>query len=84
MVVILAHTFYSEKYEKDEKDRKTIDLHEKINNKILKQISKITTKTVNQNIDKIPTVIFNINSNACNINIPIFLQIFFILSNIFI
>ena len=34
-----------------------------INNKILKQISKITTKTMNQNIDKIPTVIFNINSN---------------------
>ena len=34
-----------------------------LNNKILKQISKIATKTVNQNIDKIPTVIFNINSN---------------------
>ena len=34
-----------------------------INNKILKQISKITTKSINQNIDKIPTIIFNINSN---------------------
>ena len=35
-----------------------------INNKILKQISKITTKqTIHNNIDKIPTVIFNINSN---------------------
>ena len=34
-----------------------------INNKILKQISKITTKQTNPKIDKIPTVIFNINSN---------------------
>ncbi len=34
-----------------------------INNKILKQISKITTKSINQNVDKIPTIIFNINSN---------------------
>ena len=34
-----------------------------INNKILKQISKINTKQKSLNIDKIPTVIFNINSN---------------------
>ena len=34
-----------------------------INNKILKQISKITTKQANHKIDKIPTVIFNVNSN---------------------
>ena len=34
-----------------------------INNKILNQISKITTKHANPKIDKIPTVIFNINSN---------------------
>ena len=34
-----------------------------INNKILKHISKITNQQTNKNIDKIPTVILNINSN---------------------
>ena len=34
-----------------------------INNKILKQITKIKNKQTYQNIDNIPTVIFNINSN---------------------
>ena len=32
-----------------------------INNKILKHISKITNQQTNKNIDKIPTVILNIN-----------------------
>lgn len=33
-----------------------------INNKILKQITKIKNKQSYQNIDNIPTVIFNVNS----------------------
>ena len=34
-----------------------------INNKILKQIEKVSNKQTNKNIDKIPTVILHINSN---------------------